>query len=259
MTRAAALLLAPLLMAAQFPDHSRYDSCVALVEQNAAAAFSDGLAWLDQGGGVAARHCTALALSALGKDEAAAEMFLEAASTAAEGKGIGLLGLEMTPALLASLFAQAGNSYILANQPQSAIEPLTQALDQVVLGSPEAADLNIDRARASALSGDFEAAFTDLTVAIGIKPNDTDALLYRASAARQTDRFDIAKADLETLLALRPDMSQAWLERGRLALSMDKRELARQSFLRVLELSDEGAVADSARYLLEDLSLKIEQ
>jgi hypothetical protein len=36
---------------------------------------------------------------------------------------------------------------------------------------------------------------------------------------------------------------------------MEKPELARQSFVRVLELEENGAVADAARYLLEDLSI----
>jgi tetratricopeptide (TPR) repeat protein len=255
MQRFLVLLCLPLLVAARGQEHQRYDDCVSLVRQNAAAAFSEGLAWLDQGGGVAARHCTALALSAMGKDEAAADMFLEAADTAAGGQGVTLPGLTMTPQLLSSLYAQAGNSYILANLPERAIAPLGNALDQLLIGSPEAADLNIDRARALALTGDLEAAFTDLTVAIGIKPRDTDALLYRASAARQTQRYDIAKTDLENLIALRPDLAQAWLERGQLALAMEKPELARQSFVRVLELEENGAVADAARYLLEDLSI----
>lgn len=257
MTRLSLILLAPLLLAARTPDHQRYEDCVSLVRQNSAAAFSEGLAWLDQGGGVAARHCTALALSAMGKDEAAGDMFLEAASSAAQGKGVTMMGMvDMTPGLLALLFAQAGNSYILAGQPGRAIEPLTQALNQMVLGSPAAADIHIDRARAQALNGDLEAAFEDLSAALKIKSRDTDALLYRASAARQTGRHDVAKIDLENLIALRPDLAQAWLERGQLAVVMERPELARQSFLRVLELEEEGPVADSARYFLEDVSFK---
>ncbi|MEM9880890.1 MAG: tetratricopeptide repeat protein [Pseudomonadota bacterium] len=161
----------------------------------------------------------------------------------------------MTPALLASLYAQAGNSYILANQPSHAIAPFTQALDQVVMTSPEAADISIDRARAAALTGDFDAAFEDLTTALGINAKDVDALLYRASAARQTQRYDVAKQDIQTLLDLRPDLPQAWLERGQLAIVMQKQDLARQSFIRTLELEDVGRVAETARYLLETLSL----
>lgn len=248
--------LAPLLLAARGPEHQRYEECVALVRQNSAAAFSEGLAWLDQGGGVAARHCTALALSAMGKDEAAGDMFLEAAETAAGGQGISLRGMMVTPELISSLYAQAGNSFILARLPERAIDPLGKALDRLLIGSPAAADINIDRARALALTGDLEAAFTDLTVAIGIKPKDTDALLYRASAARQTKRYAIAKVDLENLIALRPDLAQAWLERGQLAMAMDKRELARQSFARVLELEAQGPMAEAARYLLESLALE---
>lgn len=254
MIRILALLLAPILIAAGVPEQQRYDECVALVSQNAAAAFSEGLGWLDQGGGVAARHCTALALSQMGKDEAAADMFLEAASSAANGKGVGLMGMEITPSLMASLFAQAGNSYIIAGQAERAIEPLSRAVDQLPPSSPPAVDLIIDRARAYALTGDYEAAFMDLSVAIGIKPYDTDALLFRASAARQTERYTVAKTDLENLIALRPDLASAWLERGQLAAAMERSDLAQQSYMRVLELEDEGVIADSARYLLEALS-----
>ncbi len=250
-------LLALALMAARFPDHERYDACVAQVRQNPAAAFSTGLDWLDQGGGVAAQHCAGLALSAMDKHEAAGDMLLEAANAAADGKGVQLLGMEITPKLRAQLYAQAGHSYLLAERYAPAIDAFTQALGHSPGAgtSPEAADLMTDRARAHAFSGNLEAAFTDLTVAIGILPDDADIRLLRASAARQTERLETAHQDVNKLLELRPDLPAAWLEKAQLAMTEDDVALARQSLMRAIELDDGGPVAEAARYMLEGLSL----
>ncbi|MEM7570081.1 MAG: hypothetical protein AAF337_09815 [Pseudomonadota bacterium] len=225
------------------------------MKQNAAAAFSAGLDWVDQGGGVAARHCAALALSAMGKHEAAAELFLEAAEEAANGKGVQLAGMSMTPKLNAALFSQAGHSYVLANIPGKAIDPFTQALEFLPLASPASAVMMADRAQALAMMGNLEAAFTDLTVAIGIVPSNTDVLLLRASAARQTGRLEIAEDDLNALLALREDLATAWMEKGKLALTKNEPTAARKSLMRAIELDDGGDTADAARYLLEELVL----
>ncbi|MEO0410981.1 MAG: hypothetical protein AAF221_03950 [Pseudomonadota bacterium] len=252
----ALLLLAPVLLAARLPDHQRYEDCTALVRQNAAAAFSEGLDWVDKGGGVAARHCSALALSAMGKHEAAAELMLEAANAAADGKGVQLLGMEMTPQLRAQLYAQAGHSFILADKPSAAIAPFSDALEHLPIASPAAADVMADRARALAMSGNLEGAFADLTVAVGIMPDDPDILLLRASAARQTDRLTIARQDVARLADLRPDMPALWMEKAKIAMADDEPTPARKHLQRAIELDDGGPVTQAARYLLEELMLR---
>lgn len=252
------LCLMPLLLAARYDDYKRYGECTALVEQNAAAAFSAGLDWADQGGGVAAKHCSALALSAMGKHEAAASLFLEAADAAADGQGVQLPGMMMTAELRSQLFAQAGHSFLLADRPNDAIAPFTNAINHLAMNSPTVAQMQADRARALAMAGNLEAAFTDLTVAVGILPDDPDILLLRASAARQTERPEIARKDLGHLVELRPDMAAAWIERAKLSVLDEDLETARKQLLRAIELDEEGPVGEAARYLLEELTLTSE-
>jgi Flp pilus assembly protein TadD len=197
-----ALLLSGAALAAEPPiDHElQYRACVALVYRNPAEALESARAWEAKGGGLAARHCAALALFERGDYALAAER-LEGLAGEVPAENV------VKPP---DLMGQAGNAWLLAGNAARA----RQALEAALREAPDDAALLIDMARAQAAEGDFAGALRSLDRALEASPEDTDALTFRASALRRLERLDEAFATVERALALNPDNPSAWLERG---------------------------------------------
>ena len=100
----ATVFARPALAQSTASEAAQYRACLAKTTSNADAAYDDALVWRDQGGGVPAQHCAALALVALGKHAEAASRL----AALADMPG----GRAMAPALL----GQAGNAWLLASQ-----------------------------------------------------------------------------------------------------------------------------------------------
>jgi tetratricopeptide (TPR) repeat protein len=224
----------------------RYDACLAQIRQNPDKGFDEALIWRDQGGGVPARHCAALALFALGHTGEAARRLDEIArDPGAGGKDI-----------RAQILSQAGNAWLLEGEVARAIEAFGAGLG-VADESPRLRfELLFDRARAHLIAHDWLAAIEDATEIVTARPRATDALVLRARAYRGQGAVSSALRDAEAAVALDPGDAEAVFERGAARLLKGETGVAREDFVRVLRLApDESAIAEAARAALERIEI----
>lgn len=209
-----------------------YDSCLALEQHDPAHASSAAGAWANTGGGAAALHCEALALSALKRFPEAART-LERAAAEAGGTN---------PMLRAALLDQAGNAWLLAGNPAKA----EAALSETLALSPRNEDYLFDRARARGEAKDWTGAIEDLTAVIAIDPERADVFVLRASALHAQGKTNQARADIAHALAVYPAYPEALVERGTMKLEEGDRAGARadwQQAAREAPDSDAGTAA----------------
>jgi tetratricopeptide (TPR) repeat protein len=199
---AATVFLLPFpALAAKTVSAGDYDSCVALVRTDATKALAYARKWQPHAGAekLAALHCEALALSALGRDGEAATRFSEVA-----------IAMGAAPAeARAEAFAQAANAWVLAGDLRKA----RTAIDQAIALDPTSEYL-LGRARIRALAKDWEGVRSDAGDVLAELPNSADALTLRATALRKLGYPKAALADAERAVGLAPHNLDALLERG---------------------------------------------
>ena len=243
----------PLSVRAQTSDFEReqekaYTTCMALTATDADAAFDMAASWANTGGGLPALHCSAIALFKLEKYSEAGEAF-EAMIAKAPADN---------PELLANIYGQGGNAWLLGNYALRAYDLFTAGLKLLPAASAERAELLIDRARALAAADDDKGALADLEAAEAVLPDRADLLALKASSHRRLRQFEAAKADLARALALVPDQPEALLERGNLRITLGDETGARADWVRFLSLYPGAAEADAVRRNLERLDLRLE-
>ena len=248
----ALLLAAPLLIAAAAPKSpvieigppsSQYDSCLTQARRDPAAALNTAQTWRDAGGGFPAEHCAAIALIGLKRYSAAAQR-LEA-----------LAGAMMTepPALRGGALDQAGQAWLLADQPDRA----KAAFDAALSFDPHNAEFLIDRSEALADAGHYWEAIDDLNHALMLAPDNVDALIFRASAYRHvggTDALVLALADADRALTLAPDSVSGRLERGNIRRLKGDTAGAAADWQRVIALAPQSEAARDAQYNLAQIN-----
>lgn len=224
---------------------ARYRDCTELASRNPPAGFEAANAWRSEGGGAPAIHCAALALSALGENEGAAELL--------EGLAGGGLA-EGDPPQAARLLVQAGRAWLAANRLDRAESAQGRAISLV----PAGAEPWVDRAITRAAAGRFAEARTDLDRALEIDPEHAEARVLRASALRRLGDPREALADLERVLAADgPVPADALIERGRVLAELGDTAGARADLLAVLRaLPEESPSVAAARAELEALDLQ---
>jgi hypothetical protein len=186
MITAAALLLPFALMQASIaPADDRYAQCLALIDSDAERAYEEGMAWAAEGNALNAYRCAALALIAQNRADEGARR-LESLATASN---------PADAAVRAELFSQAGNAWLLAEEPSRARSAFSRAISTMAPAAQEMPDLLIDRARAYAMEQDYRHAEEDLSGALDRRPNDPLALRLRASARMHQSSFQLAEAD----------------------------------------------------------------
>lgn len=244
-SRIALLVVVPLLTGAVpsptpvipvLPPSERYDSCLADTRRDPAAALKAAEDWREVGGGFPAEHCAAIALIGLQRYPEAAQR-LEA-----------LAGQMMTePAeLRADALDQAGQAWLLANQPDRAKTAFDAALSFV----PHKPDFLIDRSEALADGGHYWDAIDDLNRALQADPKNVDALVFRASAYRHvggTDALELANADANRALVLSPNSVPGLLERGNIRRLRGDNVGAKTDWQRVITLAPQSQAAHYAR------------
>jgi len=218
-----------------------YEACVSIIDSNPTLAFDTALAWRDQGGGMPAEHCAALALISL--DEAA-----EAASR------LGNLATRVDAgdsAARAKLLTEAGNAWLLATQWENADTAFSAALKL----TPRDAELWTDRARARAARQNWTDAEKDLTNAITFDKSRPETYVLRASArAAQGDKMGY-QADINAALAIDPTFPEALVERGSIKLAAGDKPGARADWLQVLVKAPDSRAGDAVRALIEMLEI----
>ncbi|MFZ5609995.1 MAG: hypothetical protein ACOY99_10340 [Pseudomonadota bacterium] len=234
----------------------RYRECAAAALRDPIPTLSQASAWRDAGGGVAAEHCLALVLATLERYEAAAQQFEQVVEHLRRGRGVAAMDAPITPALIASVLAQAGNAWLLAARYGDAYQAFSAALTEAAPSDPERVDILIDRARALALLGEAASAIADLDNAQRMAPERAEIYLDRAAAQREMGALEAAEADIANALALAPDSPDIHLEAGNIAAARAQWSEARKHWLAVLDKRVAGNAADAARANLEQLDVK---
>jgi tetratricopeptide (TPR) repeat protein len=176
-----------------------YQQCADFAKTDPQGAYNQALAWHSGGGGAAAEHCQALALSQLRRYDEAAPVL----DTLAQQNSL-------QNADRAQLFDQAGNNWLLAENPLKADQSFSNALSL----TPNDTEILVDRARARAMRKDWFGADSDLSAALTRDANRADLLVLRASARHAAGRKADARADIDRALGIFPNYGDALVERG---------------------------------------------
>ncbi len=201
LTAATPLLAAPSspLDDPTLPGSNRYERCLAMAHSRPQDALAAANAWQTAGGGDAAMHCQAIALVALRRyAEAAAKLDQLARQSREQG------------ALRAQIYDQAGNAWLLGQQPANAESSFTSAITL----SPSDPELLTDRARARAMLKNWAGADSDLSAALALAPLRADILVLRSSARHAEGKGTEARADVDRALDIKPGYAEALVERG---------------------------------------------
>ncbi len=255
-----ALILAPTLAAAQanVPAAQRYQACTWLAAEDATTALDVASRWRDDGGGVAAEHCIALALNALERFHEAARMLETLLEHIRAGRGVDAMGMTITRDLVARLHAQAGHAWLLAARPINAYQAFSAAIAALPPRDPAALDYLIDRARAAAANGDYDAAVADLDNAQLQAPERGEIYLFRATARRHLGAIEPALQDADDAVRLLGS-AEAYLERGNLRMLAGDEAGARADWQTAAEVDADGAPGQAARENLQRLAEMLAQ
>jgi tetratricopeptide (TPR) repeat protein len=218
----------------------RYNLCLALAQKDPQTAYDKSSIWRGRGGMMYAAHCQAVALVGLKRYAEAAQKL----TTLAHDK--------VDAAVRVQLYIQAGNAWMMAEQPGNALPLLSDALEI----SPDNIDALTDRARARAMSRDWNGADTDLTLALSHDPTRADLYVLRSSARHALGRKDEARADIDRALDLVPGYAEALVERGGMKLEAGDRAGAQADWEDVLKKSPPGDATESAKARLEAMGVK---
>lgn len=211
-----------------------YSDCVAMVSRSPETAEERARAWQSHGGGAAAMHCNALALTAL-KRYAEAARVLDALSR----------NRDLPDADRSDLADQAGNAWLLAGKANEAVQSFSVAL----AAEPNDIGILADRARARALTKNWNGADADLSAALLQDQNRADLLVLRASARWALNRKADAATDIVRALELYPDYPPALVERGKMKYSAGDTEGARRDWKKAAATGQGDAARDAKSYL----------
>ena len=170
-----------------------------------------------------------------------------------DGAGEAAAMMQEPAELRAATLEQAGEAWIMADQPDQA-KPVFDAALAYNARNPE---LLIDRAAAYALGGHYWEAIDDLNSALDIDPNNVTALIYRASAYRNAggkDGLELALADANKALQINPGESSGLLERGNILRLKGNAKGARADWEAVIKLAPDSPAGRDARNNLSHIN-----
>tara|TARA_R110000824_G_scaffold118960_14_gene272236 strand:- start:372289 stop:373101 length:813 start_codon:yes stop_codon:yes gene_type:complete len=211
-----------------------YDVCLGLLDTAPEDALAYARDWqIEQGPQVfAARHCAALAQSALGWHE-------EAASTLS---GLALAMKDAPKDAQAEIFAQVADAWVLAGNGERA----RVAIDQALALDPRAQYL-MSRANIRAVGDDWDGTVKDTGAVLEKSPNNTDALTLRATALRNMGHPKAALMDASLAVELSPHHLGALLERGRAKAALLDLAGARADWESVVRFANETGHGEDPR------------
>ena len=208
-----------------------YEHCLATLTDDPDSARSIADAMVAEGGGDGAARCLGLALIATGHPDQGAERLELLASSS------------LAPDLArATVFGQAGQARLMANDPAHALADATMALKL----SPDDTELLIQRAQAEEAQQKWADAIADLTAALTQDPRRSDALVLRAADRRRAGQLDLATQDADRAISLDPDYAEARLERGIERQRLGDGTGARRDWQRARDLDPNSITADLA-------------
>ena len=217
-----ALLAFPAFAQMDFLQDKEYRHCIQLTRLDPEKAFEKALAWEDLGGGLAARHCGAVALFVLEHFEQAGERLEALAKDMPD---------TAPPGIVADILGHSGVAWYQAGNLDRAYKVQTAALKL----SPMHPVFLTDRALTLVEAGKMREAIDDLTVALQVNRDDPEMLVYRGAAYRQVEEFDLALADLNRALQFDRTHPEGLLERGNVNRLLGRNDEARKDWLAVIE------------------------
>lgn len=172
----------------------RFAQCVALIDENPARAYEEGMAWAAEAQSMSAYRCAAMALIAQNRFEEGARR-LQSLASAVNPENTGLR---------AELWSQAGNAWLLAREPGQARSNFTRAITTLQSDPQQLPELLIDRSIAYAQEREWRLAEEDLSRSLDIRPQSATALRLRAAARMNQRSFELAEADARAAVRLEP-------------------------------------------------------
>lgn len=219
-----------------------YDVCIGMIDTSADKALAYARAWEPHAGEdkLAALHCEALALSALGRDKEAAARFEEVAD-----------GLSAAPNdAQADAYTQAANAWLIASDLARAKAAMDKAV--TLQRTPEHL---MDRAQLRALAQDWDGVRSDTGEVLAELPSNADALALRSTALDALGFPKAALADGERAVSIAPHNLDALLARGRARAKLGNVAGARTDWQDVIRFAkatgrgDDPAVQAAREYL----------
>ena len=123
-----------------------YARCMGLAKSKPQKGFDAAITWIGLGGGDAAKHCQAVALLELKQYQEAATRLETLARE-----------IRAPKAFRASLFGQAGQAWLMADNSVHAMKILTAAIKL----DPKNLNFYVDRAQIAAVQKDYKRALND--------------------------------------------------------------------------------------------------
>lgn len=216
--------------------HDRYQSCIGLIAQDAQKARTDALSWYMEGGGVAARHCEALALFSLEHFEEAARLFEKLAGEVIIGDGMTNFAYEKRGKLKGELYTHAAFSWQALGKFDKAYNNFTVAL----VGADKATrrELYLDRGLLQMDRHEDISAIKDFTQAIELAPKRHEGYFHRALAFRRLKSHHRARLDIEKGLTISPIDPDLLLESGILYRVTGDKKSAREEWEKIINATD---------------------
>lgn len=107
--------------------------------------------------------------------------------------------------------------------------------DQEVLNS--FFSMYLYRGNTYALNGDYDSAINDVSMAIGIKPNYSEAYFHRGNTYALKGNYDSAIDDFSMAIEIKPDYLDAYFHRGCTYGNAKKLNKAIEDFTKIMELN----------------------
>jgi tetratricopeptide (TPR) repeat protein len=189
------------------PAEARYRACTEQVRSNPEAAVDAANVWREQGGGLAARQCLGLALSALERWAPAATAFEQAARDAEAAND----------PRRTDFWVQAANAWLAGGDGRHAMADFDVALLTPNLTDQLRGEVHLDRGRAQVALGNPTAARTEIDHALQLVPNDPMAWYLSAALARRENNLARAATDIARARQLAPDSPDIMLLAGTIA------------------------------------------
>jgi tetratricopeptide (TPR) repeat protein len=224
---------------ADSPLEIRYRACTDQVRSNPEAAVDAANVWRQQGGGLAARQCLGLALSALERWAPAATAFEQAAHEAEAAND----------PRRTDFWVQAANAWLAGGDGQHAMADFDAALLTPTLTDQLRGEVHLDRGRAQVALGNPAAARTEIDHALQLVPNDPFAWYLSAALARRENNLARAATDIARARQLSPDSADIMLLAGTIAGlggHMDEAERLYRQVVQAAPNSDAGHQAQAS-------------
>lgn len=231
--------------------HDRYKRCLGLIETDAGQARSEAQNWHIEGGGVAARHCEAMALFSLERFKNAAELFEKLAGDLIIGEGVTEYAYEKRGGLRAELYTHAALSWQALGDDDKAYNNFSVAL----IGASEVMQrgLYLERGLLQMARKKDLAAIKDFTRVIALEPQGSGGYYHRAMAFRQMKSYHRARRDINMGLKIDPTAPALLLESGILYRMAGDKKAARGEWEKITKLEGNGEFSELARQNIEFL------